>query len=63
MSVLSISPKDGNPVTFEELDKACASLGVGLKDEEREDYRKLLATFHESAAELMNMPGMIEMIL
>ncbi|KAF2236764.1 amidase signature enzyme [Viridothelium virens] len=55
MSVLSLSPKEGNPVTLNDLQKACASLDVTLKDEELEDYRKLLATFHEAAAELMNM--------
>ncbi|KAH7120879.1 amidase signature domain-containing protein [Dendryphion nanum] len=53
MSVFSVIPKDGNPVTSQVLDKVCASLKVTLKDEEKEDYRKLLAVFHESAEELM----------
>ncbi|KAL9096619.1 MAG: hypothetical protein Q9165_001106 [Trypethelium subeluteriae] len=58
MSVLSLTPKEGNPVTLNDLQNACASLDVTVKDEEREDYRKLLATFHEAAAELMNMSAL-----
>ena len=57
MSVFSVNPKDGNPVTLAVLDDACKALGVSIKDEEKEDYRKLLAVFHESAEELMEMPG------
>lgn len=57
MSVFSINPKEDNPVTLAVLDDACQALGVTIKDEEREDYRKLLAVFHESAEELMKMPG------
>ncbi|KAF2644567.1 amidase [Massarina eburnea CBS 473.64] len=56
MSVLSVNPKEGNPVTSQVLDNVCASLKVSLKDDEKEDYRKLLAVFHESAEELMRMP-------
>jgi amidase len=57
MSVFSINPREDNPVTLAVLDDACKALGVTIKDGEREDYRKLLAVFHESATELMNMPG------
>jgi len=57
MSVFSVNPKEGNPVTLAVLDEACNALGVSIKDEEREDYRKLLAVFHESAEDLMKMPG------
>lgn len=57
MSVFSIDPKADNPVTLSVLDDACRELGVTIKDGEREDYRKLLAVFYESAEELMNMPG------
>ena len=59
MSVLSISPRKDNPVTNKDLDGVCESLGIHLKHGERDDYRKLLATFHESAAELMDMPGIV----
>ncbi|TKA77383.1 hypothetical protein B0A55_03219 [Friedmanniomyces simplex] len=55
MSVFSVDPKAGNPVTSEVLNEVCKSLGVKLKDEEHEDYRKLLAVFDESARELMDM--------
>lgn len=57
MSVFSVDPKSGNPVTTEVLDEVCKSLGVRIKDEEKEDYRKLLAVFDESARELMAMDG------
>ncbi|KIV99603.1 uncharacterized protein PV09_08778 [Verruconis gallopava] len=56
MSVFSVTPKDGNPVTTEVLDATCKSLGVLIHDDEKEDYRKLLAVFHEAAEELMAMP-------
>ncbi len=58
MSVFSVDPKAGNPVTPAVLDEVCKSLGVKLKHEEHEDYRKLLAVFDESARELMDMEGM-----
>lgn len=56
MSVFSVIPRDGNPVSVDVLDDICNKLGVTIKDDEREDYHKLLAVFHESAEELMNMP-------
>ena len=58
MSVFSVDPKAGNPVTPAVLDEVCKSLGVKLKHEEHEDYRKLLAVFDESARELMEMDGL-----
>ena len=57
MSVFSVDPKSGNPVITEVLDEVCKSLGVRIKDEEKEDFRKLLAVFDESARELMAMDG------
>ncbi|KAK3112615.1 hypothetical protein LTR53_010923 [Teratosphaeriaceae sp. CCFEE 6253] len=59
MSVFSVDPQAGNPVTAEVLDEVCQSLGVKLNDEEHEDYRKLLAVFDESARELMEMDDYI----
>lgn len=56
MSVFSVNPRDGNPVTTSVLDEVTESLGVTIKEEEKEDYRRLLAVFHESAEELMAMP-------
>ncbi|KAK5111750.1 hypothetical protein LTR62_004670 [Meristemomyces frigidus] len=55
MSVFSVDPKAGNPVTTEVLNETCQGLGVKLKPEEQEDYRKLLAVFDESARDLMAM--------
>jgi amidase len=56
MSVFSVIPKEGNPVTTAVLDDVCKALGVIIKNDEKEDYRRLLAVFHESAEELMAMP-------
>jgi amidase len=56
MSVFSVNPREGNPVTTETLDQVCQSLGIEIKEEEKDDYRRLLAVFHESAEELMAMP-------
>ena len=58
MSVFSTTPKEDNPVTTAVLDRVCSSLGVTIKDDEKEDYRRLLAVFHESAEELMAMPDL-----
>jgi amidase len=57
MSVHSLLAKAGNPVTTDVLDETLKSLGVTIKDAEREDYRKLLAVFHDSAVELTGMEG------
>jgi amidase len=59
MSVFSVDPKENSPVTIEALDNICSTFGIKLKDEEKEDYRKLLAVFDESAQELMDMPDYI----
>jgi amidase len=56
MSVFSITPKKGNPVTSHVLDSVCNSLGVSIKDDERDEYRTLLAVFHDAAEELMAVP-------
>jgi amidase len=59
MSVFSVDPKAGGPVTTEVLRDVCKVFGVRLKDDEEEDYRKLLAVFDESAQELMSMPDYV----
>lgn len=57
MSVFSITPKDGNPVTLEVFDTVCSTLDVAVNDAgEKEDLRKLLAVFHEAAEDLMALP-------
>ncbi|QDS70393.1 hypothetical protein FKW77_009295 [Venturia effusa] len=56
MSVFSIVPGEKNPITVDILKEVCDRLGVTIKNEEQDDYRKLLAVFHESAEELMAMP-------
>ena len=62
MSVFSVDPKEGGTVTTEALDDICKVFGVKLKDEEKEDYRKLLAVFDESAQELMAMPDYVPQV-
>ncbi|KAK5172776.1 uncharacterized protein LTR77_002896 [Saxophila tyrrhenica] len=59
MSVFSVDPKEGSPVTTEALNEICKVFGIKLKDEEKEDYRRLLAVFDESAQELMAMPDYV----
>jgi amidase len=57
MSVFSLDTSDGNPVTQETVDKLCLQLGVTIKENEREDYRRLLAVFHDASEQLMAMDG------
>jgi amidase len=57
MSVFSITPKDGNPVTPEVFDTVCSTLDVIVDDAtEKEALRKLLAVFHEAAEDIMAFP-------
>ena len=62
MSVFSVDPKEGGPVTTEALRDVCKVFGIKLKDDEEEDYRKLLAVFDESAQELMAMPDYVPQV-
>ena len=62
MSVFSVDPKEGGAVTTEALNDICKVFGVKLKDEDQEDYRKLLAVFDESAQELMAMPDYVPQV-
>lgn len=57
MSVLSVDPKAGTTITTAVLDEVCNRLGVRIRDEEKEDYTKLLAVFDEGCQELMAMDG------
>jgi len=57
MSVFSLDTRPGNPVTVKDVDEICAGLGVTIKDEEKEEYKTLLAVFHESMENLMDLPG------
>ncbi|KAF2034943.1 amidase signature enzyme [Setomelanomma holmii] len=55
MSVFSLDASHGNPVTKETVDKLCSKLGVTLEEKEKEDYRRLLAVFHDASEQLMAM--------
>ena len=58
MSVFSLDVDKSNPVTTDTVDELCKTLGVTIEDDEKADYQRLLAIFHESATALMAMPGM-----
>ncbi|KAH7080441.1 amidase signature domain-containing protein [Paraphoma chrysanthemicola] len=55
MSVFSLETSQGNPVTAETVDKLCSQLGVTIEEKEKEDYRRLLAVFHDASEQLMAM--------
>lgn len=57
MSVFSLDASHGNPVTKETLEKLCLQLGVTIEEKEKEDYRRLLAIFHDASEQLMAMDG------
>lgn len=57
MSVFTLDPTHGNPVTSETVDKLCSELGVSLKDDEKDEYTRLLAVFHDASEQLMAMEG------
>lgn len=57
MSVFTLDAAQGNPVTTNTVEELCAELGVILKEEEKEDYRRLLAVFHDASEVLMGMEG------
>ncbi|KAI9735146.1 MAG: hypothetical protein M1834_001734 [Cirrosporium novae-zelandiae] len=55
MSVFSLDILAGNPVRVQDVDEACAFLGVTLKEEEKGDYLNLLAVYHASTEKLLAM--------
>jgi len=57
MSVFTLEAAQGNPVTVGTVDKLCTDLGVTLQDAEKEEYRKLLAVFHDASQALLEMEG------
>jgi amidase len=57
MSVFSLDASHGNPVTKTTLEALCAQLGVSIDEKEKEDYRRLLAVFHDASEQLMAMDG------
>ncbi|KAK5018093.1 hypothetical protein LTR16_001816 [Cryomyces antarcticus] len=59
MSVTSVDPRADTPVDINTVKDICSTLGVTIKDEEQDEYRRLLAVFHESAEEMMAMPDYI----
>ncbi|KAH4860756.1 amidase [Parastagonospora nodorum] len=62
MSVFSLDTSQGNPVTQETVGKLCLQLGVTIKENEREDYRRLLAVFHDASEQLMAMDDYVPVV-
>lgn len=60
MSVFSLDASHGNPITTETLDKLCSQLGMSIDEKEKEDYRRLLAVFHDASEQLMAMDGRLQ---
>lgn len=61
MSVFSLDSRAGNPVTAPTVQRLCAQLGVSVEPQYEEDYRRLLAVFHDACESLMKMDGMSNM--
>lgn len=57
MSVFSLDVGGDNPVNANVLDDLCNDLGMKIKDDEKEEYQRLLAVHHESIVSLMQLPG------
>jgi amidase len=53
MSVFSLDTSHGNPVTREIVENLCSKLGVTIEEKEKEDYRRLLAVFHDASEQLI----------
>ncbi|KAL4930363.1 putative amidase [Aspergillus undulatus] len=62
MSVFSLATKDNNPVTTETLDAVASTLGITIAENEKEDYRRLLAVYHESVQALMELPDYVPQV-
>lgn len=57
MSVFSLAVGSGNPVTTQVLDDICNNLGMKIKDDEKDEYQRLLAVYHDSVVSLLQLPG------
>ncbi|KAA8617877.1 amidase [Pyrenophora tritici-repentis] len=53
MSVFSLDASNDNPVTKETLEGLCSELGVRIAEQEKEDYHRLLAVFHDASKQLI----------
>ena len=58
MSVFTLDTRADNPVTARHVDDLCASMGVTIREDEKESYRTLLAVYHESMESLMALGGL-----
>lgn len=63
MSVFSLAVGSGNPVTTQVLDDICNDLGMKIKDDEKDEYQRLLAVYHDSVISLLELPGNLHSLL
>lgn len=63
MSVFSLAVGSGNPVTTQVLDDICNDLGMKIKDDEKDEYQRLLAVYHDSVVSLLELPGNVQLVL
>lgn len=61
MSVFSLDVGAKNPVTAEVLDSVCDELGMKLNEDEKQEYQRLLAVYHDSVVSLLALPGMTDL--
>lgn len=57
ISVFTLDAAQGNPVSTQTVEELCSELGVVLEQEEKDDYRRLLAVFLDASEALMAMEG------
>lgn len=63
MSVFSLAVGSENPVTTQVLDDICNELGMKIKDDEKDEYQRLLAVYHDSVVSLLELPGIVQLSL
>lgn len=56
--MFSLDAKSGNPVSADTVASLCSQLDVSIEEEHADDYRRLLAVFHDACEQLMEMDGM-----
>ncbi|KAL3479672.1 amidase signature domain-containing protein [Aspergillus californicus] len=62
MSVFSLNIASSNPVNTETIDRVAETLGITIAEDEKEDYVRLLAVYHESVEALMGIPDYVPVV-
>lgn len=63
MSVFSLEVGKQNPVTADVLNSICDDLGMQIEDDEKDEYQRLLAVYHDSVVSLLALPGKLTSVL